>query len=87
MHPWNEDHSNLLMRRMWRSLIFFSIPAVFCSCGAMEAQGPLKSVLEGKDNTRSPAEQRVFEQHQREMNQQIPPANEDNGAVGFKIPL
>lgn len=68
-------------------LAFLLLPAVLCGCGSIQPDGPLKGVLEGKSITRTPEEQRKFEENERQTNQQTPPPNEDNGAVGFKIPL
>jgi hypothetical protein len=76
-----------MMSHVPKLLIFALLPVMLCGCGAMEAQGPLKNVLEGKSNVRTPEEQKKFEETQRQLNQQTPPPNEDNGAVGFKIPL
>ena len=88
IQPWNEAQTNAFrMPFLPKRLVFVFLPAVLCGCGNIEAQGPLKSVLGGKGPDRTLEEEEKYLETQRQVNQQIPPPNEDKGAVGFKIPL
>lgn len=71
-------------------LILLLLTTALAGCSSVEPQGALKSVMEGSifDHTpANPAEEKKKEDDQRQLNRQIPPPKEDQGAVNFKIPL